>query len=71
MFGKKDMANSKILTNKHTTKKNWVINQGAVGLDFTIDIEIKTNLKDFLAVLQKAQTEIEAEIAKHDQAQSA
>jgi len=59
------MANSKILTTNARSYKTWDLKKGNMPLTFTVDINIKTDLKDFRDVLVEAQKIIEIELKKH------
>ena len=54
----------KLLQSNPTTSKNFDYKLGEVGLNFSLRIDIKQQLKDFLECLKKAQEDVEAEIKK-------
>ena len=53
----------KVKTN-NTTSKNFSYSKGSVSLNFSLRIDIKQELKDFLELLKVAQEEITKEIKK-------
>lgn len=54
------MANQKIM--KKEVKKTWRFSQGNMNLDFTLNLDVKTDLCDFLQCLKDAAIEVEKEI---------
>ena len=52
---------SRVVSN-NVTNKTFNYSKGKVSLRFVLRIDIKTELKDFLELLQRAQEEIEEEI---------
>lgn len=54
--------NKNILKKNFETKKQFVYEQGNVKLDFTLNVGIKTNLVDWIALLKQAQIDCQAEI---------
>ncbi len=59
------MANKNILTQRVTNKRRWDLNKGNMDLNFTLDVDVKTDLVDFRDVLLQAVEVVEEEIAKH------
>ena len=56
------MANQKILSSEIKNRKEWLFRQGHMTLNFTIDVEVKTDLKDFLQCLKSACVAVETEL---------
>jgi small-conductance mechanosensitive channel len=52
---------SKIKSN-NVVNKTFSYSKGKVGLNFTLRTDIKSDLKDFLALLVEAQKEVELEL---------
>lgn len=48
----------------HTENKTFSYKRNGVELDFTLRIDIKQQLKDFLELLKEAQKDVESEITK-------
>lgn len=46
----------------NTTTKKFSYSKGKVSLNFTLRIDIKNELKDFLELLKVAQKEVESEL---------
>jgi small-conductance mechanosensitive channel len=59
------MANQKILTTEVKNNKNWNFAKGNMTLGFTINTDIKTDLKDFKELLLEALKVVDIEINKH------
>jgi len=58
------MAFFRKIKTDNKTNKTFSYLKGDVKLNFTLRIDIKTELKDFLEILKVAQKEIEKEINK-------
>ena len=56
MFKKKQLQSS------NETKKTFNFSKGSVSLSFTLRVDIKTELKDFLELLKASQLEIENQL---------
>ena len=56
MFKKKQLQTS------NETKKTFNFSKGSVSLNFTLRVDIKTELKDFLELLKASQLEIENQL---------
>lgn len=48
----------------HRTPKNFSYSKGTCSLKFTLRIDVKNELKDFLELLKVAQQEVETELIK-------
>lgn len=49
---------------EHETMKNFSYSKGGVVLKFTLRVDIKKELKDFLELLREAEKGVEGEIKK-------
>lgn len=58
------MANKKGITATNVEHKRWNYENGGVSLGFTLRVDVKEEMKNFLEMLKRAQQEIEAEITK-------
>ena len=58
------MANKKILTATSVENKKWDYENGGVRLNFTLRVDIKEEMKNFLEMLKRAQADIESELTK-------
>ena len=50
------------LQSSNETKKTFNFSKGSVSLSFTLRVDIKTELKDFLELLKASQLEIENQL---------
>ena len=57
------MANQKVL--KKSSNKHWNYEQGHMKLSFDIDVQVKTDMKDFLDLLKAAVIDLENEIKEY------
>ena len=56
------MFNHRLLKNNSTTQKNFSYSKGKVTLSFNLRTDIKTDLKDFLELLEVATEGVKKEI---------
>ena len=56
------MFNKKQLQTSNETKKTFNFSKGNVSLSFTLRVDIKTELNDFLELLKASQLEVENQL---------
>ncbi len=56
--------NKSILARNHNSQKHYRYSKGNSNLSFSLDLAVKTEVKDFLDLLNKAVEEVKADIPK-------